>query len=529
MLHRLNIARRLALGFGSLLALLVLSVGMAMLQAARAQETLQQIVEKEQRSMALVGVMEREMLLIGRYIRAYALERDDAARATQKKKLAAAKSAYDAAELGFNSLLAPDETEARATLSALAPFRDEAQRIHERFVQLVDAGRKDEAVSLIFGEGRKAISTWEADLQKLADLKEKRAGYRSREAILAAGRTIWLLVALGVLSLALGIWLAVAIARSIAQPAAAMCRAIEQGLAQGDLRVDLPVASDDELGRVGQAFNGFLAQLRTLWSGLSDASARTASGSTELSAGAEQMAATTNQIARNAEAQRLSTERLAAGVTQFASSIQQVAQTTRAAATQAGSAVQATQEGRQAGATTLQAMGSIRGSSDRIAKATQVIEEIARQTNLLSLNAAIEAAKAGEQGKGFAVVAEEVRKLSERSTQAAKEIAAITGEANQAVTEGQTTVSTTVGALDAIQDAVAGLSSRVREIEQATDEQSHTSDELAQGIDEGSQQATQNATATAQLASTVQEVARTSMDLARVAEDLARTVAQFRV
>jgi len=528
MLTKLSIARRLGLGFGTLLLFILCAVTVAHLQATRAQATLKQLVEVDQRSLALAAVMDREMILTGRFIRAYALETTEAARSTQKAKLAKAKATYEDAEKQFVALATSEDKEVLAVLRELAPSREEANRIHDQFVQLVDQGKKDEGVRLIFGEGRKSINGWEAGLEKLSALKEKGAQEQSRSAIKSSDRADWLLLLLGASSMGIGIWLSFTISRSIARPAQDMCRAIEQGLGKGDLRADLPIFYEDELGRVGRAFNEFLAQLRLIWKGLSDASARTASGSMELSAGAEQMSATTNQIARNAELQRQSSDQLSAAVTQFSASIQQVAGNVQEAGRQAHKAVKASTEGHVAGSHTLEAMMTIRGTSDRIVKAVQVIQELARQTNLLSLNAAIEAAKAGEHGKGFAVVADEVRKLSERSTQAAREIAGIIQEANTAVAGGQKTVSETVQALSSIQESVSGLSALILEIGSATDEQAHTSDEVSANVEDGAQQATQNATATAQLASTVQEVARTSSDLAHVAEDLAKTVGQFR-
>ena len=286
MLAKLNIARRLGLGFGTLLALLLFAVLVAHLQANRAQATLKQLVEKEQRSLVLGALMDRQMLLTGRFIRAYALESSDAARTTQKAKLAKAKATYDNAEMQVAALTSADDLETLAILKTLRQDREAANRIHDEFVALVDQGRKDEAVRLIFGEGRKAINAWEAGLEKLSALKEQSTKTQSLAAIKASERADWLLLALGVSALGLGVWLSIVISRSVARPAEEMCRAIEQGLVRGDLRADLPIHSDDELGRVAKAFNEFLAQLRIIWQGLSDASARTASGSMELSAGA---------------------------------------------------------------------------------------------------------------------------------------------------------------------------------------------------------------------------------------------------
>ena len=527
MLTRLNISTRLALSFALLLLLILLSVAIATVQARRTQATLLYLVEHNQQCITLVAKMDREMLLTGRFIRAYALEENDAARATQKAKLAKSKGNYAAAETKLLALLGTEDQEALAILHSFAADQEKATTIHAQFIQLLDQGQKAEGVRLIFGEGRKPISAWQEGLEQLSALQERQSAEMNLTAAQTSERSTKMLLALGAAALALGSWLAVVIARSIALPAAQMCQAIEQGLGQGDLRVQLPVFHQDELGRVSNAFNAFLVTLRGLWQGVSEASLRTASGSTELSAGSAEMFAATEQIAKSSEAQRQSSERLATAVTALSQSIEQIGGNVQEARLQASGAVAATTLGQAAGAATTDAMVTIRASTDRIVQAVQVIQEIARQTNLLSLNAAIEAAKAGAQGKGFAVVAEEVRKLAERSGQAAKEIAALVISANQAVDGGQETVDRSVEALASIRDDVDGLSQLIVEIGRASEAQTRISDEVAKAVQEGANQATQNASATTQLASSVQEVSRTADELARIAEQLADTVAQF--
>ena len=315
---------------------------------------------------------------------------------------------------------------------------------------------------------------------------------------------------------------------TLLRPLAQLSTVIGQ-VAKGDMTVQAPAASQDEIGQLAATFNGMVGDLNQALGRMGQASERVASGSTELASSAEQMSQTVQETARVGEDLRLSGRSVQDALHRLDANVDAMAEHTRRTGQRVGEAVQGTDRGAESGRSTAQGMDAIQDATRRIVQTVKVIQDIARQTNLLSLNAAIEAAKAGAMGKGFAVVADEVRKLAERSGHSAKEIEETILAMQAAVDGGSATVAVTLQHLEAIRDRISEVSASIHDIGTLSQGQADTSRDVGRMMGETAARLDQNATATHQLAATVQEVARTSEDLSQVAENLRETVQRFKL
>ena len=426
-----------------------------------------------------------------------------------------------------------DSREERSAYDEYVRLLGQYHQIEERMKGLSRANQIDELRTLLNTELLSNSEQVNAVLTRLLDINNQMANTTNQEAKDQYDMAFDLVVGLLIIATALTLLFAWLLTRSITLPIAQALEAAEE-VAEGNLTRPIKVDGNDEAGRL-------LAAMAKMQDKLRDTLQRIAGSATQLASAAEELNAVTDESARGLTQQNNEIEQAATAVNEMTSAVEEVArnavstsEASRNATTSAGdgrdlvqetvSAIERMSGDVQATATLI---GDLANESRDIGKVLDVIRGLADQTNLLALNAAIEAARAGEAGRGFAVVADEVRALAHRTQQSTSEIERMIGSI-QAGTEhavdsmrnsterAESTLNIAKGAgmsLDTINTAIVEINERNLVIASAAEEQAQVAREVDRNLVNIRDLSVQSATGASQTSAASSELSRLAVDL----------------
>lgn len=497
------------------------------------------------RAIELVEAINRDIL---------ALPETDASRLEQFRTITQAKEQLFQVRLAVRSYIADISSETEqlalrqldAALAEIASLNRqmpaEAARI-QQFESAVLAYR--EAVRQFRdATADVAVARQEMTVQGATIVKTSNALYKiqieRRDSESAQARTLQLTATL--LALLAGVLAAIIITRQITRPLRETLAVVER-IATGDLTHNLHVTRRDELGVLQQGIQRMAATLRDLIGGIRD-------GVTQIASAAEELSAVTEETSAGVNSQKVETDQVATAMHEMAATVQEVARNAEHASSAATDADAQARAGDHVVAEAIsqierlaeevhrstEAMALLQQESQKIGSVMDVIKSVAEQTNLLALNAAIEAARAGEAGRGFAVVADEVRGLAQRtqkSTEEIEELVAGLQSGTQQVanvmlgsrnlTDSSVELTRKAGAsLESITRTVSNIQSMNQQIAAAAEQQSAVAEQISRSIVNVRDVSEQTAAAS-------DETAASSVELARLGNQLQTLVSHFRV
>lgn len=377
------------------------------------------------------------------------------------------------------------------------------------------------------------VTNMSAAAQKVNEITQEALNYQNAERHKQVEISNLMVITFAIISLLIGLFFAIYIIRLIKKGLRTAIQ-VSDAIAVGDLSVNISKESEDEIGQLLDAMqrlvraekqiaeaaekmaegdlrvkvekrsdkDSLMIALDAMITRVNEVVVDVQKGSENVAAGSEQMSSTAESLSQGATEQAAAVEESSSSMEEMVSAIQQNAdnaqQTEKIALGASGDA-------KQSGEAVAEAVKAMKDIAERIS----IIQEIARQTDLLALNAAIEAARAGEHGKGFAVVAAEVRKLAERSQEAASEITDLSAHSTEVAERAGNMLSRLVPDIQKTADLV-------QEIAAASREQSQGADQVNRGLTQLDSVIQQNASASEELASSSEELASQAQQLQSV-------------
>lgn len=441
------------------------------------------------------------------------------------------RKAFNDAVTGYEPLISGDKE--RSTYAPVKQSADAYSKQLDILEPLMRQGDIAGAIQQVNTGVRPLTNAMEDQIKDLTKFNDEGAAQAGQTATDLYESGLWLVVGLITAVVILTIGFALLLTKSITSPINDALNVAER-IAASDLSKEVLVSGTDEAGRLLKALAQMQTNLRTTIMQISDSSNQLASAS-------EEMTAVTEESSRGLVAQNDEVNQAATAVTEMSAAVDEVARNAESASEESKRTQGYTEEGSARVAQTLKSIqklnGNVENTSEQIqglsnraqsiSKVVEVIRAIAEQTNLLALNAAIEAARAGEQGRGFAVVADEVRALAHRTQVSTQEIeqmiAAIQTDSDLAVkamntskdlaTESLGVAQEASTSLDQIAKAIVQINERNLMIATASEEQSHVAREVDRNLVSIRELATQSAAGASQTASACGEMSKLAVNL----------------
>jgi methyl-accepting chemotaxis protein len=372
-------------------------------------------------------------------------------------------------------------------------------------------GNVDETIATMRSVSKKSYDIAQKSVSELIEYNNKKSVEDNQHIMNIFSSSKYLISGTLIVCLVVAISLGLLIASAISAPMRRLAEEVDK-VADGDLRVQLTQQGCDEIGQLTGAFSKMVDGIRTIIGQISSTSTQVAAASSQLNSTAERIATGAEEVAAQASTVATAGEEMSATSGDIAQNCQMAAEGAQRASQSASNGAGVVErtvavmgqiaEKVQESARTVESLGA---RSDQIGAIIGTIEDIADQTNLLALNAAIEAARAGEQGRGFAVVADEVRALAERTTRATKEIGEMI-KAIQRETKG----------------AVAAMEQGVQQVETGTVEAAKSGDalrDILEQVNDVAMQVNQIATAAEEQTATTSEISNNMQQITQVVQD----------